>query len=181
MPRALLSIMLVLSLAACANAPQDAYPVGRLSLLAPVIIPPGAATLRLQYGRITASNAVQEQDPFCVFELDTVAEQAQAVAPENFDIVGIHRSVETFAGMPALQPLFRPMRVAFNDDDRPSHIYYKTTFRLASNSQKARALTCMSNQLMPGIVFMRHLTLREMRDALGAFFTLNLHGARQTY
>lgn len=176
--RVLLSLMLVLSLAACANTPQGARPVGRLSLQTPVSIPPGAATLRLQYGRITAFNAVQEQDPFCVFELNTVADQAQTLAPASFDILSINRSVETFAGMPALQSLFRPMRVAFNDDDRPSHIYYKTTFRLVPNPQQARALTCMSNQQMPGIAIMRHLTLREMRDALGAFFTLDLDGTR---
>ena len=181
MPRTLLSLMLVLSLTACANTPEGGYAVGRLSLQTPVTIPPGAATLRLQYGRITAFNAVQEQDPFCVFELNTVAERGQAVEPAGFGILSINRSVETFAGMPAFQPMFRPMRVALNDDDRPSHIYYKTTFRLAPNPQKARALTCMSNQLMPGITFMRHLTLREMRDALGTFFTLDLDGPHQAY
>jgi hypothetical protein len=180
MPRTLLALMLVLSLTACANTPDATYPVGRLNLQIPVTIPPGAASLRLQYGRITAFNAVQEQDAFCVFELNTVANEAQAVAPAKFDILGIHRSVETFAGMPVLP--FRVMRVGLGDDDGgPSHIYYKTAFHLGPNPQQARALTCMSNQLMPGIAFMRHLTLREMRDALGHFFTLDLDGPRQAF
>jgi len=29
-------------------------------------------------------NAVQEHDPFCVFEIDTVSEQTQTVAPGLF-------------------------------------------------------------------------------------------------
>lgn len=177
MSRALISLFLLLSLAACASPPEGGQPVGRLELRAPVSIPPGAATLRLQYGRVTAFNAVQEQDPFCVFELDTVSEQAQTVAPARFDILDIRHSIETFAGMPVM-PL-GVMRVGLGlDDGGPSQIYYKTGFRLAPNPSKARALTCMSNQYMPGIAIMRHLTLREIRDALGSHFTLDLDGGR---
>jgi hypothetical protein len=177
MSRILPYLFVLLALAACSSAPEAAHPTGRLSLQAPITIPAGAATLRLQYGRVTAFNAVQEQDPFCVFELETVREQPQPVAPGSFDILSINRSVETFAGMPVLP--FRTMRVGLGQDDGgPSQIYYKTAFRLASNPQQARALTCMSNQYMPGIAIMRHLTLQEMRDALGGLFTLDLDGTR---
>lgn len=174
--RVLIALAFLLSLAACASAPESPRPMGRLSLRAPVDIPAGAATLRLQYGRVTAFNAVQEQDPFCVFELDTVSDRPQTVAPATFEITGINRGVETFAGMPVWP--FRPMRVALVDDGGPTHIYFKTLFRLAPNPQKARALTCMSNQYMPGIAIMRHLTLGEMRSALGGIFTLDLDGGR---
>ncbi len=176
--RVLFALPFLLSLAGCAGTPDTHHPMGRLSLLAPVEVPAGAATLRLQYGRVTAFNAVQEQDPFCVFELDTVSDRPQGVAPATFDIVGISRREETFAGMPVLP--FRAFRVStgLGNDDGPSHIYFKTTFRLAPNPSRARALTCMSNQYMPGIAIMRHLTLGEMRDALGGFFSLDLDGRR---
>jgi hypothetical protein len=174
MLRPALAALLALTLAACAATPEGARPVGRLTLQVPIAIPPDAATLRLQYGKPTAFNAVQEQDPFCVFELDTVSEQAQAVAPASFDILAIQRSVETFSGMPAFP--FGVMMVGMGQDHGPSQIYYKTLFRLAPNPQGARVLTCMSNQYMPGIAIMRHLTLKEMREALGSLFTLDLHG-----
>ncbi|MEW5768992.1 MAG: hypothetical protein AB1831_01385 [Pseudomonadota bacterium] len=167
--------VLLLGLAAtgCAGTPERDPPAGQLQLLTPLEIPSGAATVRLQHGRVTAFNAVQEQDPFCVFEIDTVSERPQPLEPASFPITRVFRSVETFAGMPVLN-----LRVAFERDERPSHIYYKTTFRLAPNPQKARSLTCMSNQQMPGVTIMRHLTLAEMREALGGHFALEANGAR---
>lgn len=168
----LITLLLISSFSAFASGPPPEQPLGRLKLEVPLSIPPGAATLRLQQGRVTAFNAVQEQDPFCIFELDTVSEGAQPVAPAEFSITRIDRSIETFAGMPVLT-----MRVALGQgDSSPSHIYYKTTYHLASNPQGARSLACMSNQYVPGIAIMRHLSLGEIRDALGGYFTLDLGG-----
>lgn len=176
MRRLLPAFVLLATLGACAHPPADAPPLGQLRLEVPLTIPPGAATVRLQYGRVTAFNAVQEQDPFCVFEIETVGESAQAVAPVVFPIVHAYRSVETFAGMP-VSP-WAAMHVDFDRDDMPSQIYYKTTFRLGANPQGARSLACMSNQRMPGIGIMRHLSLGDMRAALGGHFRLELDGAR---
>ena len=176
MHRFLILLGLVTALGGCAHEPTGYGPVGQLQLHAPLTIPAQAATVRLQYGQITAFNAVQEQDPFCVFEIETVADTPQTVAPGRFDVVRIQRSVETFAGMPVMA--FTTFRVGFGRDDSPSQIYYKTAFRLAPNPQQARSLTCMSNQHMPGIAIMRHLTLREMRKALGSHFSLELSGYR---
>jgi hypothetical protein len=172
MYRTLLPTLLALVMTACATPPEGARPPGRLVLQSPVTIPAGAATLRLQYGKPTAFNAVQEQDPFCVFELDTVSEQPQAVAPASFDILAIQRTVETFSGMPVFP--FGVMMVGMGQSSGPIQYYHKTLFRLAPNPQGARTLTCMSNQYMAGI--MRHLTLKEMREALGSLFILDLNG-----
>lgn len=69
----------------------------------------------------------------------------------------------------------RPWRVAFDSDGGPSCLYFKTHFRLWHETQPVRALTCMSNQMAPGIgVFMRHLTLDEIRHALGIRFILEI-------
>lgn len=145
-----------------------------LELLQRLEIPADSATLRLQYGRPVARNGVQEQDAFCVFELDTVAAHVQPVEPERFQVTRVSRSVETFAGMPV-----GVVTAAFwMDDEQPSQIYYKTTFKLRSQHQPTvRSLTCMSNQMMPGTYLnMRHLTLAEMRAALGGYFHLDPTG-----
>jgi hypothetical protein len=163
-------------LAGCANAPDPLAQAdrGRLVLNEALTIPPNAATARLQYGKVVAFNAVQEHDPFCVFEIDTVAPDPQTVSPASFAIIRVNRSVETFAGLPAF-PGFQTLRVGFGDHDgRPSHLYYKTQFRLHDPGQGVRALTCMSNQMAPGIPVMRHLSLAEIRQALGGILSLEL-------
>jgi hypothetical protein len=165
-------------LAGCATSsdPLPGVSHGRLVLREALAIPPDAATVRLQYGRVVASNSVQEHDPFCVFELNTVAPAEQTVRPGAFAITRVVRSVETFAGM----PVFRPMRVGLGDDGGgPTHIYYKTIFHLKDDAQPVRALTCMSNQNAPGIFpFMRHLTGAEIRQALGTLFVLEFPFSR---
>lgn len=167
----LASLLLVVSgLGTAFASPPDASGPG-LELLRPIEIPANSATARLQYGHLVARNGVQEQDAFCVFELDTVAEQAQRVEPEHFQITRVSRSVETFAGMPV-----GVIAAFWMDDEQPSQIYYKTTFKLHSERQPTvRNLSCMSNQMMPGTYLaMRHLTLAEIRAALGGYFRLDL-------
>lgn len=181
MPR----VALVLTVAMCAGparaadwgpeSPYYRYPAGlTLVLRQTLTVPPDAATVRLQYGRVVASNAVQEHDAHCIFELDTVRETPQTVRPQSMRVLDVRRSVSTFSGMP-VWPFgsigFR--RVGWQDDGGPSHVYFKTEFRLQSEVQpEVRSLTCQSNQMAPGISIMRHLTLAQMRQALGDYFSL---------
>lgn len=177
-----LALIALLFLAGCASQPGTvaAPDRGSLTLLAALTIPPESASARLQYGQPVARNGVREYDPFCVFEIDTVSDSPQTVRPDEFQITRIGQSIGTIAdalaSMPPLATMFplAPMRVGLSDDDLPSHIYYKTLFWLHSERQPGvRLLTCMSNQNMPGVYpFMRHLTLREMREALGSGFRL---------
>jgi hypothetical protein len=153
--------------------------LGSLQLREPLRIEPDAATARLQYGAIVARNAVQEQDPFCVFEIDTVRAQPQIVPPGLFRITALSRSIDTIAALPEASSTWQIRRVRFGGDDRPTNIYYKTIFRLQNDAAQSqtpvRALICMSNQNAPGNANrMRHLTLPEIRDALGAWFKLQL-------
>lgn len=173
------SLGAALLLAACASpsdrgpdAPLPAYPAGITArLVQQLTIPPGAATVRLQYGHPVASNGVQETDPYCIFELDTVSEAAQGVAPETFPVTRVQRRVTSFSGMPVV---FKPALAAgAGRDGGPSQIYYITEFRLRSDSgTRARALTCQHEVSSTPIP--HHLTLSEMRQALGDYFVLDL-------
>lgn len=182
MPRFALPIIFLLgaSLARADWGPESpyyAYPAGfTLRLNQPLTVPAEAATVRLQFGRTVPSNGVQEVEPHCIFELDTVRDTPQTVVPQDMQVTAVRRSISTFAGMPVWPWVgvgFR--RVGLHDDGGPSHIYYKTEFRLTSRAQpEVRSLTCQSNQMAPGIAIMRHLTLPEIRQALGDWFTLRL-------
>jgi hypothetical protein len=170
------AVLILLLLAGCAGAPTHGIDRGRLVLLTALTIPPESATLRLQYGKPVARNAVQEQDPFCVFEINTVSDSPQTVHPDTFRVTRIGHGIDTIADAASALPYPAPIKVGLSNDHRPSHIYYKTLFWLHSEQQAGvRLLTCMSNQNLPGVYpFMRHLTLQEIRAALGADFRLEL-------
>ena len=170
----LLACAIPLLVTACADLSNPTTrPFGRLTLNMPISVPADSATARLQFGRLVARNAVNEYEPFCVFELNTVEQRPQAVLPETFDIVRIERSIDLIAG---IRPEIMPVSHVRNDGGQPSQLFYKTGLRLRARQQSSvRALTCMSNQMAAGIYpFMRHLTLAEMRGALGNVFTLEL-------
>lgn len=162
-------------LAACASPPEtpSAAPAATLTLHTPLRIPAEAATVRLQEGHPVARQAVREHDPFCIFEIDSVSEAPQTVMPDTFRIVRIAQTIDTLAQAGGAA---QAVKAGLFDDVRPTFIYYKTLFRLRSDTQPGvRLLTCLSNQNLPGVYpFMRHLTLEEIRAALGTQFTLTL-------
>jgi hypothetical protein len=156
------------------DSPYFDYPLNmHIALLRPLEIEPGNATARLQHGRVVARNGVNEYDPYCILELDTVAVAPQQVRPDEFRVTRFQRRIQDHAGMPvaASGRLF----ALFDDDGGPSQAYYISEFRLRSERQPAvRALTCQSDQNAAGIAIRRHLTLAEMREALGDWFRLDL-------
>ena len=169
---------LALLLAGCASlespdpaSPYYAYTSGwAVRLNQPLTIPRDAATVRLQYGEIVPRNGVQEYDPYCVVELNTVSAEPQILKPGQFEVWRVTRSVEILAA--AASP-FVKTRYVF-DDTAPSFLYYKSEFHLRDPAQpNLRSMTCAWDQMAPGNrAFMRHLTLDEIRSALGSWITL---------
>lgn len=158
------------------SSPHFRYPEGtRLSLNQAVEIQPGEASVRLQFGRIVPRNGVQEQEPHCIFEIDTVRDTVQRIEPDVFTVTRVDRGVWMSAF-----PVAAALRVGLGDHSGPTLIYYQTEFRLRSARQPGvRSLLCQSNQNAAGIhPNMRHLTLEEIRQALGAIFTIHLPDQR---
>ena len=165
-------------LASCASlesssvaSPHYTYPAGWVAQLnQPLTIPRDAATVRLQRGEIVPRNSVQEYQPYCVVELNTVSPEPQILEPGRFEVWRVTRSVDTIAAAPS--PFIKAALVA--DVSGPSFLYYKTEFHLRDPAQpNLRSMTCAWNQMAPGShPFMRHLTLDEIRSALGSWITL---------
>jgi hypothetical protein len=152
-------------------SPHYGYPAGwALRLERALEIPPGAATVRLQYGRIVPRNGVQEHDPFCVVELTTVRSTPQILQPGRFEVWRVTRSIETVAV--AASPFLKTGLLGY--DSAPSFLYYKTRFHLRDPAQpKLLNMTCLWDQMAPGNrPFMRHLTLDEIRAAVGDWMAL---------
>lgn len=169
----LLGIGLSALLAACADTPRQASSALMLSLRQALTVPPNEATVRLQYGHTVARNGVQETDPYCILELATVSAAAQTVPPGSFRITRSQHRVETFSGMPVMPaPHFGG---GIGGDGGPSQMYFITEFRLQSDAQPGvRSLTCQHDQGAAGVGIPRHLTLAQMRQALGDYFVLDL-------
>jgi hypothetical protein len=153
------------------ETPYYRFPAdSRLVLNHALEIPAGRATARIQNGRVAVFGHVQEHQPHCIFEIHTVKAEAQRVEPDTFSIVKVERSTSTLA----VQPSFF-IRAAFADTDRPGQLFYKTIFTLRSERQPGvRWLSCQSDQYAAGISIPRHLTVSEIRLALGDIFTLEL-------
>lgn len=152
-------------------SPYYAYSTGWVAQLnQPLTIPRDAATVRLQHGEIVPRNSVQEYDPYCVVELDTVSPEPQILKPGRFEVWRVTRRVETLAAR--ISPFVKTGHVF--DDGAPSFLYYKTEFHLRDPAQpNLRSMTCAWDQMAPGSYpFMRHLTLDEIRSALGNWITL---------
>lgn len=157
------------------QTPYYHFPQGsRLVLIQAIEIPAGRATARIQNGRVVPYGHVQEAYPHCIFEISTVRETPQRVEADVFAIVRVQRDVSTLAAGPAF------IRAAFADDDiGPTQMFYKTIFWLRSERQPGvRWLTCQSDQFAAGISMPNHLTVPEIRQALGGIFTLELPDTR---
>lgn len=162
-------------LAGCQTAPVSGPDTGRLARHVEAIrinealtVPAGYATVRLQAGRTVAMNAVQEFDPYCILELDTVSERPQIVRPGRHEVVAIQKRIQDFSGMP-INPMVG-MGSPAGGDDGPSQIYYVTEFRLKPGGEpRVRSLRCESNQVSIPSPRQHHLSLADMRQAVGRY------------
>ena len=155
------------------ETPYYRFPAdSRLVLNRALEIPAGWATARIQNGRVVLFGSVQEHQPHCIFEILTVRAEPQRVEPDTFAIVKVERSESTLAAQPSFF-----IRAAFADTDRPGQMFYKTIFTLRSDRQPGvRWMTCQSDQYAGGISMPQHLTVPEIRWALGDLFTLEIPG-----
>lgn len=153
-------------------SPHYAYTTGWVVQLdRPLTIPADAATVRLQYGRVVPRNSVQEHDPFCVVELETVRGEPQTLQPGRFEVWQVTRSISPVS---AAAPSFLLKANHVFDDGAPTFLYYITEFRLRDPAQpNLRGMRCAWNQMAPGNRgLMRHLTLGEIGIALGDWMQL---------
>ncbi len=173
-------VVFLSALAACASpdrhdpaSPAYLYPAGiRLVLNRPVEIAADSATARFQSGRIVTPDTVRTAEPYCILEVDRVDARPRRIVPDTFAVAKVLRSapeVDVGAG------LF--IRSAYADDETPSLRFFKTVFLLHSDRQPGvRSLTCQHHQYAAGTGRPRHLTLPEIHQALGPWFSLQLPG-----
>jgi hypothetical protein len=182
--------VLATGLSACATpagppsylAYQRVHAGARLILNQPVQIPAGTAHVTVQGGSV--GRGAEEMSPYCLFEVSTLSEATRTVEPDAFTITRVDRSISPSSdwgqGAPfAVASLGIGIGIGTGGwwpGSSPTQLFYKTRFWLRSTRQPdVRQLTCQWDQMTAsGAAFARHLTVEEVRQALGATFTLEL-------
>ncbi len=152
-------------------------PVGsHLVLNQPLEIPPTSATVRLQFGTIVSRFKTQDFEPVCVFESRIVGEVAQRIEPDRFEIIRVRRDDNTSSAQ--VTPLAGLIKVSSGGDAGGGRRYYKTEMFLRSAKQpQILVMTCQHAREAGATLFeLRPLTMEEIRQALGGYFTLQLAG-----
>lgn len=149
----------------------------KLILHEPIAIPPHYAHVDIQAGRVVPVGRVQELYPFCELEVTEVKPVAQHLTPDTFIVHKIgHRIYDV--RVPWIRLAGIGLDAALFGGDGPLQTFYVTDLHLRSNNQpNILKLSCQSNQrAFPGILYARHLSIVEIRGALGGLFTLLLPG-----
>ncbi len=162
--RLLVFLACVILVTACQTGgrPMESYPTAaplhEIELLQEIFIPPNAARAFFQNGVQVPKK--DRYEPHCEFEISTVSEQSQRVAPDTFTIARVtrRRVSDEDAGI--------PIRIGvFGSQD----IFHETHLWLNSESQPGvRKLICRSwtQHLGQG----GFLSIRQMQAVLGDNF-----------
>jgi len=135
--------------------------------------PPEVVGVYFQHGAIVHKALLDLYRPHCRLEINDLLPTQQVVNPDRFTVVRatqeILHSVQLPVMLAARGNLFAGRRV----NDSPGPELYATRLNLRSaNQPNVIRLTCGHLESPP--VHARHLTIEEIRMALGGIFTLQL-------
>jgi len=158
------------------DSPYYQIPVGsKLILRQEVTIPPHVAGVYLQDGEIKPFSLVNKYYPHCRFEVWKLRDAPQAIKPDEFTITKVTQEMtdSVSAGNVRLADVSIGigMQVGHRDDGASMEIYV-TRLNLRSPTQPdVFRLSCGQWAYPPTA---QHVTISEIRKALGDVFTLSL-------
>lgn len=137
-----------------------------------VAIPANRLKIYIQNGNLGYS--ANRYYPFCKFELRQTKKQPQFVTPDQFIITQTRRITDYFVGLNLdSHHLLASVGFKSSNDGKPSPRIYGTQMDLRSTLQpQVFRLTC--GHLQDPNLTARHLSINQIRKALGTVFTLQL-------
>lgn len=134
-----------------------------------ITIPPDNTSVYLQNGKLGTDDDVDFYKPHCVFELYTISDMERVVSPDTFVITKI---VDQSEDVSIGRPLYAGLGIGISYGDGPVHLTFATTMYLESKIQPdVYRMTCKRWD-WPAIG--EYLSINEMRQAVGDYFTLTL-------
>ena len=135
-----------------------------------ITIQPDQVSVYLQNGKIERVGDVDFYRPHCKFELFTISEQARVVKPDTFVVT---RIVDQREDVSRQWPRYAALGMADSGGDTgPIHMTFSTTMYLESEIQPDVFRMNCKRWDWPNIG--EYLSINEMRQALGDYFTLSL-------
>ena len=180
-----LSLSALLLLTACeSNAVRDeqsvfyAVPVGSTLILnQQVTISGDQVAIYVQDGEILRYREVNKYRPNCKFEVYTISEQARTVSADEFEITKVEDTIESSslhdnAQFAALDISASGLHMGVGFLDHSLMFNYATMMYLKSEMQKdVYRMTC---QHWESVTDDKHLSIAQMRGAMGDVFTLKI-------
>ena len=157
----------VIALPACAVSPESAALTGAtLTLNTAITVDAHRATAYIQGGRVTPPPELDRYHAHCVIELRQVRDVARRIEPDRFTVSRVRTDVY-HAG--AAGPYLAALKVGA--DATPGYMMWTTELYLRSDRQPdVLRLSCQ--HLEDPASLPRHVTIAEMRKALGEIATL---------
>ncbi len=150
------------------NSQFYSVPLGStFTLSREITIQPDQTSVYLQNGKIELVRNVDFYKPHCKFELYTISEQARVVKPDTFVVT---RIVDQREDVATKWPVYAVLGMASGDG--PLHLTFSTTMYLESSIQPDVFRMNCKRWDWPNIG--EYLSINEMRQALGDYFTLTL-------
>ena len=187
--RYVLVLIFAFGLAACqttyiGNEDSPAYvvPTGSRAILNRALtIPPDRAGVYLQDGQVVAPGQIRSYYPHCKLEARRPLGAAQTVNPDEFVITRVSRvwanAVDAGTVLYADASRALRMRASSDQDSGPSIRAFVTNMDLRSDKQPDVSRLVCAQWGYPHED--RHVTLKEIRRALGDVITLRLADARK--
>jgi hypothetical protein len=173
-------IVIMLSLSSCSinnikdeNSVFYAVPVGStLVLNQQVNIRGDQVAVYVQNGELMQYDEVNFYLPNCKFEIYTISEQPRTVQADIFEIIKVEDDIESSSWQKSTRLAVLDNALALAMLDRSYVFNYATLMYLNSEKQKdVYRITC---QHWEDVMDDRHLTIRQMRQAMGEVFTLKI-------
>ena len=184
--RQLILLSVVGFLAACQTAAYEGnenspfYPVpsgSTLTLTRSVTIPANQVAVYLQGGEIMPASRINQYYPHCKFELIHRRDTGQTVRPDDFEIIRVVQETGHSVALAGLQTAQMSVGIGINvgmDRDGSSLQTYSTRLMLRSARQPQVFRLSCGQAALPHEG--QHVSINEMRKALGNLFTLELAG-----
>jgi hypothetical protein len=158
------------------NSPFYPVPAGStLTLTRGLTIPAEQVAVFLQGGEVVASGGINQYYPHCKFELQRRLDKAQTVQADSFEITKVVQEIGHSVALDGLQLAGVSIGIGINIGSRGDGASLQTwstrmTLRSARQPEVFR-LSCGQTALPHEG---QHVSINEMRKALGGIFTLEL-------
>ena len=138
----------------------------------PVLISAEQVATYVQNGELMSYDVVDKYRPNCKFEIYTMSEQSRTIEPDTFEITRVVDEIESSSISKSTQVALHGDAFMLNFLDKSYVFNYATMMYLKSDNQPdVYRMTC---QHWEDVRDDRHLTIAQMRQAMGEVFTLEI-------